>query len=560
MKKYLFKFKLEFFISILFIVLYSVLNIMLAYVLKYLLDAAEKKNLEQFKIIMIFVILYLLLLFTFSLLRKVFQANLIRKIMIDLKKDIFSRIINKNINNFSNEKSSQYISILINDLNILENDYFRNVLEMVSSIFSFLVASVLLVNLNIYIAIGVFITTIITIIVPQILNKKLRKSKLAYSEQLANFTLKIKDIFLGFEVIKCFNIENKISREYNVTNNNVEKVKFNLSVLNGLAGTVSYVLGMLMFFTALSLGTYFTIIGIITIGTMIAATQLMNNIANPIIAISSSVNVLKSVKLLEEKIDKILEIDNIEKINTPKLSFDSKVIFKNLTFAYCENNTILKNISMSIEKGKKYVIVGQSGCGKSTLMKLLVKYYEHYDGEILVDNICNKDINTEDLYKLISIIHQNVFLFDGTIKENINLFSDYNNDEFEEAIRLSGLVSSINEFQNGIETLVGENGSNLSGGQKQRIAIARAIIRKTPIIVLDEATASLDSETAYNIENSILNLKSLTAIVITHRLSKELLKKYDSIIAIKNGEIVEEGNFEKLISNKGYFYSLYNIQ
>ena len=556
MKPYIFKSKGLIFLNGLFISLSSLVNILVSYILMYLITIAENKNLEQFKIMLPCIIVYIILLFTFSFLRKYFQAKLIQKTMTNLKQDLFNNILSKNIEDFNNEKSSQYISILTNDLNIIERDYYCNIIEMISSIFSFIVASVLLVNLNIYIALAVIITALITIFVPQLINKHIQIKKLFFSNSLSMFTSTIKDIFSGYEVIKCFNIEDKISSNYYLANKNVEKSKYKLSTLNGLASSLSYTLAMLMFFTTLSVGTYLSIIGSISIGTVIAATQLMNNIANPIVEISNGINTLKSVKSLEHNIWNVINTHNISQCIYNKKTFESNIEFKNVNFAYTNDNYVLKNVSLTLEKGKKYVIVGESGSGKSTLAKLLIKYYQNYKGEILIDNTCARDINTSDLYNLISIIHQNVFIFDGTIKDNITLYNNYDQEKIDEAIELSGLKSTINDLEN----LVGENGANFSGGEKQRIAIARAIIRKTPIIVLDEATASLDAETSFNIENSILNLNDLTTIVITHKLNKELLNRYDSIIVMKNGSIIEKGDFETLISNKNYFYNLYNIQ
>ena len=559
MRKYLFKFKISFLLTIIFIILAAILNVALAAVVKIIVQIAENRNIHQFKIIIFVIVVYLILLFITGVLKKFFQANLIKKIMFALKKDIFSKIIDKDISNFNSENTAQYISVLTNDLKIIESEYYNNILDMIYSAFSFFMASSLLIMVNFYIALGVFIATIITIFVPQVLSKKLQEKNAQYSNELANFIVKIKDIFSGFEVIKCFNIKDRTCNEYNICNNNVEKAKFDFSLVKGLSHSLALVLGMMMMLTALGLGAYFTIIGTITVSTMLGATQLMNNIANPIIELSSYINILKSIKPLEEKINMIMETNNLDKGTICKKSFDNNIEFKNITFAY-DDKVILDNISLKIEKGKKYAIVGESGSGKSTLVKLLVKYYNNYKGNILIDGLSNREIFTEYLYKIISIIHQDVFLFDGTIKENITLLNQYTEDEIYKALKLSGLYDTINSFANSIDTLVGENGSSLSGGQKQRISIARALIRKTPIIILDEATAALDGETSYNIENSMLNIKDLTAIVITHKLSKELLKKYDYIITIKNGKILEIGTFENLINKKGYFYSLYNIQ
>jgi len=533
---------------------------MLAYILKYLLDLSSTKDFTNFYIAIMFIVIYIVALFITSYARSVMKAKLLEKTMVNLKEDIFNKIIDKNIEDFNNEKSAQYLSLLTNDLHIIESDFYNNIIEMIDSAFSFIVASILLIKLNWIITVGVFLTTIITILVPQIVNKKIQKLKLSYSENLSRFTSKIKDIFGGYEIVKCFNISNKITSTYCEINKEVEASKKKLSITAGLATSLSRALAMCIFFSALSIGTYLTIMGTITIGTLIAATQLMNNIANPIVEISNGLNVLKSVKLLEYRIIDIIEPKTVNKHNIRKNNFENDIKIKDISFCYSDDKYALKNISLNIEKGKKYVLVGTSGSGKSTLVKLLTNYYRNYQGEILIDDINNKDIDTTDLYNLISVIHQNVFIFDGSIKDNITLYNNYNDYQIENAIKVAGLESTINGLDNHLDNLVGEDGLNLSGGEKQRLSIARAVIRKSPIIILDEATAALDPETSYNIEDSILNLKDTTIIVITHKLNKELLRRYDCIIALKDGAIVEMGSFESLINKNSYFYSLYNIQ
>lgn len=220
----------------------------------------------------------------------------------------------------------------------------------------------------------------------------------------------------------------------------------------------------------------------------------------------------------------------------------------------------MDNINLTLEKNKKYAIVGESGSGKSTLIKLLMRYYNDYSGSILIDNNDLKSIYSSDLYKNISMIQQNVFMFDDSIKENIRLYSNHDDDDILKSCERAGLSKLINNLPNGIDSLVGENGNKLSGGEKQRIAIARALINNTQILILDESTSALDNETAYNLENSLLDLKDLTLVTVTHKLIKNILNKYDEIIVMKNGSVVEKGSFEYLLSQKGYFYSLYYIQ
>jgi len=219
---------------------------------------------------------------------------------------------------------------------------------------------------------------------------------------------------------------------------------------------------------------------------------------------------------------------------------------------------VLKNVNYSFKKGGKYAIIGGSGSGKSTLLKLVMGYYDDYLGELIVGNSEIRDVNRESLYGSLSMIHQNVFLLDDTLRNNITLDNPYTDQEFESAVTSAKLLDVIDALPNGSLSRVGEGGNTLSGGEKQRVAIARALIKGCEVMILDEAMASLDNETAYEIENALLTNESLTCIFVTHRYNKELLQKYDGILVMKKGELVESGTFDDLYDQKGYFYSLYN--
>ena len=286
----------------------------------------------------------------------------------------------------------------------------------------------------------------------------------------------------------------------------------------------------------------------------------MNYIVNPILSFSAIINKIKAIKPINEKLEAIIEESNGEDSGIVKDSFDKSIEINNLSFSYNEERKILKGVDLSINKGEKVAIVGRSGSGKSTLLRLLLRYYNDYNGEILIDGIDSKDIKLSSIYDMMSIIQQNVFMFDDSIESNIALYGDYSDEEIDKAILESGLKELIENLPNGKNTSVGENGSNLSGGEKQRVSIARALIKNTPIILLDEATASLDAETSFEIENSLLDINGLTSLVVTHKLNPELLKKYDKIIVLESGEVVEVGSFEELIEKKEFFYSLYSLE
>jgi ATP-binding cassette, subfamily B, bacterial len=558
MKKYFFKFKALFGVNILFILLSSMMDVSLAFVLKSIVDVGIEGNLSKFYRTMLFSVAYVFTTFLIVYIKKLLQAQLIKKTLLSLKEDVFSSILNSDISSFNEENSAKYISTLTNDINIIEQDYFANMLEMTANIISFTIATIAIVTVNLYITIGVFVIAFIPIIIPVLFGNKVSISKNIYSSNLGNFTTKVKDIFSGFEVIKSFNIERKIKEEYDKSNKTLEDSKYRFSSLSAVVSVLSNSFGFLMFFAAMGIGTYLIILGIITVGAMLAAVQLMNNIVNPIVNISDRLNRLKSIKLIEDKFIQMINIKTQTDSGIHKPNFEKQISFSKVEFSYGERKT-LNGVSLTFEKGKKYAIVGGSGSGKSTILKLLLRYYENFSGDIAIDGVRHKEIRKEDIYKLISIIQQNVFMFDSSIRDNITLFQDYNEAEVQRAVELSGLKELIQSLNEGTNSSVGENGCNLSGGEKQRIAIARALIKKTPVLVLDEATSALDNETSYSIEKSMLSIPDLTCLVVTHKLMEEVLRKYDAIIAVKDGRIIEKGSFEDLINRKGYFHSLYSV-
>ncbi len=295
--------------------------------------------------------------------------------------------------------------------------------------------------------------------------------------------------------------------------------------MEAIVNSLSQFFGIMVFFVPLGLGTYLVLKGDFTTGGMLTAVQLMNYIVNPILSFSTIINKIKGIKPINEKLEAIIEENNGEDTGIVKDKFNGAIEINNLSFSYNEEREILKDVNLSINKGEKIAIVGRSGSGKSTLLRLLLRYYNDYNGEIIIDGVDSKDIKLSSIYEMISIIQQNVFMFDDSIESNIALYGDYSDEEIDRAILESGLKELIENLPNGKSSSVGENGSNLSGGEKQRVSIARALIKNTPIILLDEATAALDAETSFEIENSLLDIDGLTSLVVTHKLNPELLKK-----------------------------------
>jgi ABC-type multidrug transport system fused ATPase/permease subunit len=297
--------------------------------------------------------------------------------------------------------------------------------------------------------------------------------------------------------------------------------------------------------------------GEITAGVVIVFVQLMNFVINPISTFPQLWASRKSALALIDKLALALTEQVEQKGVIVDQSLNKAIELKHVNFGYEEDNTILKDVSVKFEAGKSYALVGGSGSGKSTLLNLLMGSYLTYEGEIIFDGNELKEVNLDSLYDLMSIIQQNVFVFDSSIKNNITMFKDFDEQKIKLAIKQAGLATMIE--QKGMDYACGENGNGLSGGERQRISIARCLLKGSSVMLVDEATAALDVETAVAITNSILDIKNLTKVVVTHRLEESILKRYDKIFVMQNGSLIEQGTFDELMQSNGYFRSLYMV-
>lgn len=558
--KYLFKYKLLFFTRVLTISLAALSVICFDFMMGFIVDIFSNGETEKFVPIILASIFLIILLFVTEYIDGYVMSSYIKNTVNYLRCDIFTKILNKDMKDFSLDNSGKYISILYNDIKIIEDSLLNNIFLVISSFISFIISLLFLFSISPSIVIFIVIFGILGFVIPNALSKKLIVEKNNYSHNLEEITSVTKDLFSGFEVIKGFNIGSKINTIFKNSSNTVESTKKKCSILESIIKGFSLSFSVTVYLGVLILGGYLMYKGEISVGTAIIIIQLSTHIVGPVKTSISLINQIKSVSLIADKIDEILydSYEDIEEVSLPK--FENCIEVKNLDFSYTNDRKALNNINLTFEKNKKYAIVGESGCGKSTLIKLLMRYYKDYNGDILIDNKDIHKIFSNDLYKNMSMIQQNVFMFDDSIKENIKLFANYSDEEVLSICDRSGLSNLISRLPNGINSLVGENGNKLSGGEKQRIAIARSLINNTKILILDESTSALDNETAYNLESSLLSIDDLTLIVVTHKLIKNILLNYDEIIVMKDGMVIEKGSFDYLISLKGYFYSLYYLQ
>jgi len=487
-----------------------------------------------------------------------FVPRFITRGISQYKEYIFQELSKKNISAFSDENSSTYISALTNDIQSIEQGYLRNIFTLMESILAFIGATALMIWYSPVLTLVAAGFSLLPIVAVVLSGNKVAQAEKSVSDKNEMYTSTLKDSLGGFSVMKSFKAESQMLRIFKDIVRKLANAQCKREKTKILVKALSVIAGVVTQFGVFIVGAYFALSGKnITAGTIIIFVQLMNYILAPIGIIPTCLAERKAAKALVEKIAVVLNTNVREEIKSVHKRLEHSIEISNLSFGYDTEKQILNNINYSFEVGKKYAIVGASGSGKSTLLNLLMASHSDYSGTICYDDVDMKEISTESLYDMVSVIQQNVFIFSASIRDNITMFSDFPREEVERAIQMSGLSKLIDE--RGEDYICGENGSGLSGGEKQRISIARSLLKKSQVLLVDEATAALDAQTAFQVSNAILNLKGVTCIVVTHSLDESLLKQYDGILTLKNGEIEESGTFDEQMEKKGYFYSLYTV-
>ncbi|WP_294355248.1 ABC transporter ATP-binding protein [uncultured Clostridium sp.] len=558
--KYVLKYKGLFSLRLLSTIIKSIVNIIFAIILGNIIDVFLSGKISSFSNTLILCGIFIILELIVFISDGVISAKYSQKTITNMRNDIFNNIMNKDISDFSSNNTGSYISILNNDISLVKTDFIDNIFNLIFQVLCFISTLVVMLVISSKITLAILLLSLMNFITTSIIAQKIAKKKGEYSTNLENLTKTTKDIFSGFEMIKNFNILNKTKSIFNKSSNKVEENRKDCLLLINLIDTITLIFGTITYLTVLVICGYSIYNGTLSAGTSIIVIQLMDSITNPLSDIINLLSSIFSIKEIAEKLKNILTKNVKNSIQNHVSEFKKDLSISNVTFSYNGKKDVLKNINFTFEKNKKYAIVGESGSGKSTLIKLLMRYYDSYTGTISLDGININEIDDNSFYSKFSIIQQNVFMLDDTVQENLCLYNKYPIERIQDAISKSGLTQVISNLENGLETFVGENGENLSGGERQRISIGRALLRNTEIMILDEFTSALDNETALEIENTLLDIPDLTLISITHKLIKNTLEKYDQVIVMRNGEIIEIGSFNQLILNRSYFYSLYYIQ
>ena len=471
---------------------------------------------------------------------------------------VFSQLCKKGISAFSGENTSLYISALSNDSTAIETNYLANIFVVLDSAVLCAGALALMFYYSPLLTVISVGLSLMPLLASLLTGNLVAKAEKQVSDRNEAYMTTLKDSLVGFSVIKSFRAESQMRRLFAEKVREVSDAKCLRRKMSILVQMLSVSAGSIVQFGVFLIGAYLSLSGTgLSAGTVLVFVQLLNFVIQPVGSITQALAECKAARALMEKAADALA-ENIRQEGTAvKTELRSGITLRDLSFAYEPEKPILRGLNVTFEVGKSYAVVGASGSGKSTLLNLLMASDPSYTGSICFDGTELRQLSGEALYGMVSVIQQNVFIFNASIRDNITMFSDFPRDAVDRAIEMSGLSALIEA--RGEDYLCGENGSGLSGGEKQRISIARSLLKQSQVLLVDEATAALDARTAYQVSSAILDLSGLTRIVVTHALDEALLKRYDCILTLKNGSIAEAGTFDRLMENKGYFYSLYTV-
>ena len=517
-------------------------------------------------------------------------------------------LLKKKVADFYASNSSVYLSALSNDLMKIKEQFLDQIPIITQIFFCGIGAIIVMLRYNVFLACMSCVLSLIPFFAALYSGKNMGELEERLSTKNAEYLAFLKDFSIGFTIIKSYKVEAIFSKLHAAVNEKTEETMLRrercVEKVNYFAAISGYITRLSILF--LSAYIAFTRHSI-SIGTVIAFSQLIHYLIDPLSSLPSMLSEAKAAYRLTDKFweiiksgeelqntsennrvkEEIAEIQSVtedkkiieeQEISEQKQSLDEAALslhgellsitsiarkacsisFNHICFSYSEGKEVLKELNLRVKEGEKVVLLGTSGSGKSTILKILMGMERAQSGTIRIGGQDTMDLGEDRIFKEISYIQQEVFIFDGTIRENICLFQTYREEELQSVIERAGLRNLVKE--KGLSYRCGENGAALSGGERQRISIARSLLRKTPILLADEITASLDKENSYLILDTLLNIENTTEILVLHDLDSRILSRVDRISVLKNGKVEEEGNFTELLEKRGYFYALYHVE
>ena len=521
-----------------------------------------------------------------------FRTKFSTKAVLQYRKTAYHYLSKKKVTEFYGQNTAVYLSALNTDLQKIKEDFLDQIPILSQIVICGIGAVLVMIRYNFFLAMMACLISLIPFFAALFSGRNMEKIEENLSKENAEYLAFLKDFAVGFTIIKSYKVEGIFSALHDKI---CKKVEQRMEEREKCVEKINYFAAISGYITQFAILLLCAVVAYrsksISVGTVLAFSRLINYIIDPVTELPGMLSKARTAYALseqfwekigegeqeqkeqqeqkerqeQEKSGEIVKDDYHKHIDTdshkktlPIPALQGDICFSHISFSYTPEKQVLKDFTLRVKEGEKLILLGASGSGKSSILKLLMGIEGSQGGEISIGNRALSTLPEESLFHSISYIQQEVFIFDGSIYENITLFQKYSEEELEQAIKKSGLKNLISE--KGLDYPCGENGSALSGGERQRINIARSLLRKTPILLADEITAALDKENSYLVLDSLLSLENITEILVLHDLDARILSRVDRICVLKEGEILEEGVFSELMEKKGYFYSLFTME
>ena len=499
----------------------------------------------------------------FSFVQRFLMTNVAQKITYKLRNDIAIKINKLPMKYFDKKTHGEVLSIITNDIDTLSMNLNQSITEIITSVCTIIGILVMMFSISWQMTLISLVILPIAGILVTFIVKKSQRYFTRQQDYLGHVNGQVEEIYGGLNIVKVFNAEGKVTKDFEKANDELYHSGWKSQFLSGLMHPVMNFISNVGYVAVAVAGGYLAIQGTITVGNIQSFIQYNKQFTQPINQLAQISNMLQAMMAAAERIFEFIE--EPEEVVTAKGNIDTSklkgnVEFKHVKFGYDPDRTIIKDFNASVHEGQKIAIVGPTGAGKTTMVKLLMRFYDVTDGEIDVDGHNVKDFDRGELRKMFGMVLQDTWLFGGTVKENIKYSKeDATDTEVVEAAKAAHVHHFIKTLPNGYNSMINEESTNISAGQKQLLTIARVILADPKILILDEATSSIDTRTEIQIQSAMDNLmKGRTSFIIAHRLST--IKNADLILVMNHGDIVEQGTHDELLAKNGFYADLYNSQ
>ena len=520
-------------------------------------------NFEAIANILITLLILYVISMAFSSIQGFVMTNVAQKVTYKVRNDLAKKINKLPMRYFDKKTNGEILSVISNDVDMLSQNLNQSITQIITAICTLIGILVMMISISIEMTIIAILILPVTVFVVSKIAKKSQKYFKAQQDHLGYLDGQVEEVYSGQLIVKAFNGEEKVINTFEKENDNLYHSAWKSQFLSGLMHPIMNFIGNMAYVGVAILGGYLAAEGRITVGNIQSFIQYMKQFTQPISQIAQISGMLQTMVAAAERVFEFLEEEEeVQELENPKSTegLVGNVTFDHVAFGYDPDNIIIHDFNANVHDGQKIAIVGPTGAGKTTMVKLLMRFYDVNSGGIYIDGNNIKEFNRGDLRRMFGMVLQDTWLFSGSIKDNIKYGKpDATDNEVIEAAKAAHVHHFIKTLPNAYDMILNEETSNISAGQKQLLTIARVILANPKILILDEATSSIDTRTEIQIQSAMDNLmKGRTSFIIAHRLST--IKNADLILVMEHGDIVEQGNHEELLAKNGAYARLYNSQ